>query len=318
MPVPRISVIIPVFNRAIVLSRAIDSVLSQDLQDFELIVVDDKSSDGSAQVALGYDDPRIQVVRLDARSGSNAARNVGIRAATAELIAFLDSDDAYLPHKLSTVVEEFGRSPDLEVLVDSFVKVSPSRHRERRNPRIVSRAEFRKRLFRRELWKSTSAITVRREAAFRAGLFDERISRRQDMDFLIRLSEFANCAATDATLWIKHWSADGISADSSFVPTTLALVARYPHYVRERLYRIGLCRDLARHLLLLLRQRQLARLKQEALLIVGQFGRRRTAQLLAAGTGELARRAIRRRRVLSGAAAAEKSRAVRNRASARS
>lgn len=293
---PRISVVIPVFNRAAVLPRAIDSVLSQDLQDFELIVVDDKSSDGSADVAREYDDPRIHVFELDAHSGGNSARNAGIRAARAEFIAFLDSDDAYLPHKLSTVLAEFGRRPTLEVLVDSFVKVSPSRQRERRNPRISSRKEFRRRLFRRELWKSTSAITVKRDAAFRAGLFDENVSRRQDMDFLIRLSEFASCAATDQTLWIKHWSADGISADRSFVPTTLALVARYPHYIRERVYRAGLCRDLTRHLLRLLRRGQLARMKSEARMIVRQFGRRRTARLLAAGTRELARRALRRRR----------------------
>lgn len=293
---PRISVVIPVFNRAGVLPRAIDSVLSQDFQDFELIVADDKSSDGSTDVARDYDDPRVRVVDLQAHAGSNAARNAGIRAATADLVAFLDSDDAYLPNKLSTVVEEFSRQPKLDVLVDSFVKVDPSRKRERRNPRISSRTEFRKRLFRRELWKSTSAITVKREAAFKAGLFDESVSRRQDMDFLIRLSEFANCAATDQTLWIKHWSEDGISADRSFVPTTLELVARYPHYIQERVYRAGLCRDLTRHLLLLLRSGQLARMKSEASMIARQFGRRRTARLLAAGTRELARRALRRQR----------------------
>ena len=293
---PRISVVIPVFNRAGVLPRAIDSVLSQDFEDFELIVADDKSSDGSTDVARDYDDPRLRVVDLQAHAGSNAARNAGIRAATADLVAFLDSDDAYLPNKLSTVVEEFGRQPKLDVLVDSFVKVDPSRKRERRNPRISSRTEFRERLFRRELWKSTSAITVKREAAFKAGLFDESVSRGQDMDFLIRLSEFANCAATDQTLWIKHWSEDGISADRSFVPTTLELVARYPHYIQERVYRAGLCRDLTRHLLLLLRTGQLTRMKSEASMIARQLGRRRTARLLAAGTRELRRRALRRQR----------------------
>jgi glycosyltransferase involved in cell wall biosynthesis len=166
----RVSVIIPVYNRSGVLSRAIDSVLSQDLHDFELVVVDDGSSDGSADVISAYGDPRVRVIQLDEHAGSNAARNAGIRAARSGLLAFLDSDDVFLPHKLSTVVAEFEQRPELDVLVDSFVKHCPGTLRARHNPRVASTEEFRRRLFSRELWKSTSAITVRRDAAFRAGL----------------------------------------------------------------------------------------------------------------------------------------------------
>ncbi len=108
---PRIAVIIPAYNRAGVISRAIDSVLVQDFGDFELIVVDDGSTDSTVAVARGYDDPRMHVVELGRNCGSNAARNAGITGASAPLIAFLDSDDTYLPHKLSTVIEEFERDP---------------------------------------------------------------------------------------------------------------------------------------------------------------------------------------------------------------
>src|SRR4051794_34729501 len=198
---PRIAVIIPAYNRAGVVARAIDSVLKQQFEDFELIVVDDGSADNTVEVARGFTDPRVKVIELGRNRGSNAARNAGIMSASAPLIAFLDSDDSYLPGKLAIVIGEFDRNPKLEVLVDSFIKLtSPTARRdriERRNPRIDCTTEFARCLFARELWKSTSAITVAREAAIRAGMFDESVLRRQDMDFLIRLTEVANCASTD-------------------------------------------------------------------------------------------------------------------------
>jgi hypothetical protein len=138
------------------------------------------------------------------------------------------------------------------------------------------------------------------------------------MDFLIRLSEVANCGATDATLWIKRWSDDSISADTNFVPTTLDLVARHPTYVEERAYRSGLSRDLTRHLLLLLRQGQLSQARTEATMILDHFGRRKTARLLASGTKELARRAIRRQRVSTTASPAAEGGLARIRGSVRS
>ena len=101
---PKVSVILPVHNRADVLPRAIESVLAQVFGDFELIVVDDGSTDGSAAVAKSFGDPRIRIIELGKNRGGNVARNEGIRAAHAPLIAFLDSDDRYIPTKLATVV----------------------------------------------------------------------------------------------------------------------------------------------------------------------------------------------------------------------
>ena len=186
---PRISVVLPVFNREQRIAQAIDSVLAQDFDDFELIVVDDGSTDRTAEVARSYGDPRIRIVTQDRNRGSNAARNAGIEAARAPLIAFLDSDDVFLPHKLGTVVRAFDEDPALDVLVDSYVKLtSPKAKRrqiERRNPVIRSTDEFAKRLFGRRLWKPTSSISLKREAAIRAGLFDEEVNRRQDLESAI-------------------------------------------------------------------------------------------------------------------------------------
>jgi glycosyltransferase involved in cell wall biosynthesis len=292
--VPRIAIIIPAYNRATVLARAIDSVLGQEFADFELIVVDDGSSDGTADVARGYDDARVRLVELGTNRGANAARNAGIAAASAPLLCFLDSDDQYLPHKLRTVAAEFDARPGLEVLVDSFVKqCCPEDKRsriERRNPRIATNAEFERCLFSRELWKPTSAISCTREAAVRAGLFDESVSRRQDMDFLIRLAKVANCASIDEILWVKGWSADGISASDKFVASTLAIVERHPQYLGTPDYRVGVAKDLTRHVLQLLKARRYRQVRSDIKLMVGALGAGVTGLLLTIGAKELARR----------------------------
>jgi glycosyltransferase involved in cell wall biosynthesis len=293
---PRIAVIMPAYNRAAVIGRAIESVLAQDLRDFELVVVDDGSTDGTADIVRSYRDPRLRLVEQRTNRGSNAARNAGIRASNAPLIAFLDSDDSYLPHKLSTVAGEFDRNPKLDALVDSFVKLCDAGRRiERVNPRIDCTEEFTRRLFSRELWKPTSAITVRRAAAIRAGLFDECVSRRQDMDFLIRLTQSADCASIDEILWVKNWSADGISAGNEFVASTLEIVRRHPQYIGNADYRCGLAKDLARHLLILLRERRYAQMAADGRLMVSEFGAKETSALVLEGTRELASRARKRR-----------------------
>src|SRR5437868_1774327 len=176
---PPISVILPVHNREDTLGRAIQSVLDQTFHDFELIIVDDGSRDASGAVVKSFDDPRIRFIQLAENRGGNVARNEGLKAARAPLIAFLDSDDMYLPQKLERVVAIFEQRPELELLVDSFVKVQPPGSREervtRRNPVIEDQEKFRRALFTRRLWKATPAISVKREAAIRAGLFDETL-----------------------------------------------------------------------------------------------------------------------------------------------
>ena len=240
----KISVILPVHNRAAVLRRAIQSVIDQELSDFELIVVDDGSTDESAQVAESFADRRVQLLRLPRNRGGNVARNEGIRAASSPLLAFLDSDDRYLPNKLAFVFGEFEKRPGLDLLVDSFIKVQPPGSRKaeviRRNPVITQREQFRAALFTRRLWKATPSITVKRDVALEAGLFDETLRRLQDFDFLIRVSELANCASTDAVLWVKYWDANAISAQDNMIPANVELVRRHPEYLRTAAYRPGL------------------------------------------------------------------------------
>ena len=104
---PKVSVVIPVFNRPAAVRRAIESVLAQTCQDFEIIVVDDGSTDETPAVVAGLADPRMTLIQHEGNRGGSAARNTGLRAASAEYVAFLDSDDEWLPRKLERQLEVF-------------------------------------------------------------------------------------------------------------------------------------------------------------------------------------------------------------------
>jgi len=248
--VPVVTVVLPVFNRARIVHRAIGSVLSQTLQDFELVVVDDGSRDETPALLAGLSDPRIRVLTAPKNGGACAARNRGIAAARGEIVCFLDSDDAYVPEKLATVVETFTDWPETDLLVDSFVcrkSIGPdARIKTKRNPPDLTGAAFRTALFERRIAKATTALSVRREALLEVGGFDESLRRRQDLDLVLRLSRRHVCRTLDRVLWEKHESADAISRDHGlFLRASIDICDRHPEYLRD--HAASLYRDLRSH-----------------------------------------------------------------------
>lgn len=135
MPHARISVIIPAFNRGHTLPRALDSVRAQTRAADEILIVDDGSTDNTAEVLTAF--PRVHCIRQENR-GVSAARNTGIRAATGDWLAFLDSDDEWRPRKLELQVHALSSSPESrivhcdEIWVRNGRRVNPGiRHRKR-------------------------------------------------------------------------------------------------------------------------------------------------------------------------------------------
>ena len=182
---PLVSVIIPTYNRAWALKEAIDSVLAQDFKDFELIVVDDGSTDNTGEMLDSYDQDLI-VIRQTNR-GVSAARNRGIAEAAGRLIAFLDSDDLWLPGKLSRQVDFFNSNPDAvinqteEIWIRNGVRVNPkNRHHK-----------FSGMIFEQSLalcLVSPSAVMMRRSLLDAVGLFDEDLPACEDYDLWLRIS----------------------------------------------------------------------------------------------------------------------------------
>ena len=123
---PLISAIVPVYNATSSLHRSLRSVLTQTLSDFELIVIDDCSTDGSADILRGYEalDDRVKVLSTEKHSGPGIARNVGLRNAKGRYIVFLDSDDLWMKHKLEKQVLSFNNQ-DAILSCTSTVLLNP-------------------------------------------------------------------------------------------------------------------------------------------------------------------------------------------------
>lgn len=131
---PAVSVLVPVFNKAPYLRRSIDSVLGQSFDDFEVVLVDDGSTDGSADVIRSYADPRIRLVQ-QANGGAGAARNRALREARAPLVALLDADDVWEPGFLATMTALAAEYPQAGLLCAPYGFVEPGGARVL--PRIV-------------------------------------------------------------------------------------------------------------------------------------------------------------------------------------
>ncbi|MDR7496584.1 MAG: glycosyltransferase family 2 protein, partial [Armatimonadota bacterium] len=125
MTVPTVSVIIPTYNRAHMVPRAIHSVLAQTFADFELLVVDDASTDGTEEIVRGIADPRLRYIWRPANGGVSAAQNTGLAAARGEFISILHSDDEYLPVKLEVQVPLL-RATDAGAVMGAVTIVEPT------------------------------------------------------------------------------------------------------------------------------------------------------------------------------------------------
>jgi glycosyltransferase involved in cell wall biosynthesis len=182
---PAVSVIIPTYNRGWILREAVDSVLNQDFTDFELIVVDDGSTDDTGEILATYG--RSVIALRQPNRGVSAARNRGIAEARAQLVALLDSDDLWLPQKLSRQVDFFKINPEAlicqteETWVRNGVRVNPKK-RHRKFSGMIFEASLALCLV------SPSAVMMRRELFDRVGLFDRRLPACEDYDLWLRVS----------------------------------------------------------------------------------------------------------------------------------
>ena len=198
---PSVSVIIPTHNRGWVLKEAVESVLAQDDQDFELIVVDDGSTDNTAEVLEEYADD-LTVFRQN-NSGVSAARNRGITLSSGRLIAFLDSDDLWLPEKLSRQVGFFHSNPEAricqtgEVWIRNGVRVNPKKRHKKGAGMIFERSVS-------LCLVSPSAVMIRRDLFDEVGLFDERLPACEDYDLWLRIGCRYPVHLIDTPLTIKR------------------------------------------------------------------------------------------------------------------
>ena len=197
-----ISVIIPVYNRRELVVRAIQSVLAQTYRDCEVLVVDDASDDGTAEQVRQEFGNAVQLLEQEHNRGVSAARNCAIAVARGEWVAFLDSDDEWLPAKLEKQIAALEQSGlqichTEEIWIRNGVRVNPHKHHRKYGGDIFLQALP-------LCVMSPSSIVIHRDVLARVGLFDETLPACEDYDLFLRLACRYKVLFLEEYLIVKH------------------------------------------------------------------------------------------------------------------
>jgi glycosyltransferase involved in cell wall biosynthesis len=214
--IPLVSVILPTYNRAKLLPRSVESVLNQTYKNFELIIIDDGSTDNTKEVVQEYirKDKRVIYLKHRKNKGGSAARNTGIKKAKANYIAFQDSDDEWIYNKLEKQVKIIKKSSySKKVIYTSFVKVVgtgayylPGKDVNKKRGMIY-----------KELLRGNfigfPTILIDKECFKRVGLLDERFPRNQDWELFLRISKKYPFCFIDEPLLLSFQPKESISTN---------------------------------------------------------------------------------------------------------
>jgi glycosyltransferase involved in cell wall biosynthesis/rhodanese-related sulfurtransferase len=220
-----VSVIVPTYNRAGRVERAVASALAQTRPPLEVVVVDDGSTDDTAERFATWKDARLRYERRP-HAGVSATRNAGVALARGDVVAFLDSDDLWKPDKLEHEMAFLERHPEVDAVfsdlekfdgvrhVPSFMRDSPLFSRRLGGGRypeglVLSRREMYLYLL-QEVFVKPSALALRRAAFERAGGFDEAWSSSEDWEFMLRFARWARFGYIDRPLAVLRVSRDSL------------------------------------------------------------------------------------------------------------
>lgn len=214
----KVSVIIPTYNRADCIEKSIRSVLEQTYRDFELIIVDDGSSDNTHDVVNSIDDERIRYVKMPENRGASAARNEGIRQAAYDYIAFQDSDDMWKPDKLEKQMRTLMDNPQAGMVYcefetrtyDGSIIIVPAK--------AIPLSDKQGKIYDKMLYQnmiSTQTVVARREALVQEGLFCEKLTCLEDWDFFLRIAKDYEIAFLEEALVCVHRTDGSVSFNAA-------------------------------------------------------------------------------------------------------
>jgi len=231
--VPAVSIIIPVFNRQAVLRRAVDSVLSQTFKDYELIVVNDGSTEPILDALSGVDDKiDLRVLHHDTNRGAAAARNTGAEAAKGRYIAFLDSDDAWHSEKLERQIAFMQTEAGCRASCTGFALVSDGEVFDRRLPPTVSDLD-------EILWgcrvSPGTTLMVERDLWETTGPMDETLGRLEDWDWMILVGKHTSFHGLREVLADVHHDRYAHVDEAKFI----AAARKIAEYTREERYELS-------------------------------------------------------------------------------
>lgn len=220
----RVAAIIPLFNGRRFIREAIESILSQQLKPREIVVVDDGSSDEGSDIVAEY--AEVRLIR-QTNGGEASARNRGIRESSQPLIAFLDQDDLWQPHKLAIQVPELERDPGIDMVFGQH--------------RLIVEDEAR--WFRQDAVGKTltaelpGCLLVRRSAFDRIGLFREDMKRGSDVDWILRAQDagMRSLLVEEVVLLRRMHGANSSIDETLFMSELLRVLRASVHRKRSRL-----------------------------------------------------------------------------------
>jgi glycosyltransferase involved in cell wall biosynthesis len=212
---PRLSIIIPVFNRAHCISRALAGVSKQGAGDLELIIGDDASTDDTWEV-VRREFPSARLARLEVNAGAAAARNAALLIATGEYLAFLDSDDEWLPGKLAAQLDCLEKHPEVVACATShFYEL---RDGGRREVIVENPSDWSVRLQSGQPFHGASTPVVRRSVLESVGMQDESLRVLEDWDWMLRIAQKHRVHVLPEPLALIHENSPS-NADFTFLST---------------------------------------------------------------------------------------------------
>ncbi|MBD0373704.1 MAG: glycosyltransferase [Pyrinomonadaceae bacterium] len=239
---PRISVIIPCYNQAHFLGEAIESVLNQSYPHYEIIVVDDGSTDNTSEVAESY--TQVRCISQQ-NQGLSAARNTGLRESTCDYLVFLDSDDRLLPVALSTGLKYLQANPDCAFVSGHYRLINANGEPQETNPQPHVKEDHYLALLQNNYITVPASVMYRREIFEEVGNFDTSLKSSEDYDLYLRISR-AHPVYCHGTL-VAEYRAHGSNMSSNserMMKATLSVHGRQWPFVKgnkryEQAYRRG-------------------------------------------------------------------------------
>jgi len=245
----KVSIILPTYNRADVLTTSVQSVLRQSYSDFELLIVDDGSTDNTGIVVDSMNDTRVRYLKIPENKGVAAARNEGIRQAKYDYIAFQDSDDHWKPDKLERQMAFLTQRPEASLLycpyeckkADGATILVPDHNipSEEKQGNIYQYMLLRNTI-------GTPSVLVRRQCLERSGFFNESLTCLEDWELFLRISRDHEIAFQDEPMVLVNLSKDGVSHHiSGYYEARCYMLASH----KEALLRYGLFQEVTKDIL---------------------------------------------------------------------
>lgn len=224
--IPKVSVLMSVYNGETYLERSIESILSQTYRDFEFLIINDASTDSTKDILENVHDPRIKVITNSVNIGLTKSLNKGIGIARGQYIARMDADDLSLPYRFEIQVGFLDKHPDYAVLGSSYLLIDQEGRTVSLVKVPVDDSQIRESLLKQNCFGHGS-VMMRREAVQQVGGYDERFKYSQDYDLWLKIVEAFKVSNIEQALYCWRVSNDSLSKMNEWEQKYYASLARF-------------------------------------------------------------------------------------------